>query len=129
MAPPIHRTRRPPVGRGRSAGDVLAGLFAVVALIALTVGVPFGLIKVFGMPIPHNMPGLSVLTHKLDIFTILKIVSFLVCRPRLVSPPLLSFPARTVPFPPFVHAPGAPHAVSAAAGPGSSAGGQQAIRD
>src|SRR6202049_2501242 len=78
MAPPIPRTRRPPAGRGRSAGDVLAGLFAVVALIALTVGVPFGLIKVFGLPIPHNMPGLSVLTHQLDVFAILKVVSVLV---------------------------------------------------
>ncbi len=166
MAPPIHRTQRPPVGRGRSAGDVLAGLFAVVALIALTVGVPFGLIKVFGMPIPHNMPGLSVLTHKLDIFAILKIVSVLVWLAwlqlvfcviaeiraavrntgmpaqvplaggtqavvhRLVTAALLLFTAATVLSPAFVHhAPGAPHAVSAAAGPGSSAGGQQAIRD
>ena len=78
MAPPILRTRRPRAGRGRSPGDVLAGVFAVVVLLALTVGVPFGLIRVFGAPLPHSMPGLSVLTHQLDIFAILKVLSVLV---------------------------------------------------
>ncbi len=78
MAPPMLQTRRPGAGRGRSPGDVLAGVFAVVVLLALTVGVPFGLIRVFGAPLPHSMPGLSVLTHQLDIFAILKVLSVLV---------------------------------------------------
>lgn len=78
MAPPIPGVRRPPVSSGRSAGDVLAGLFAILALIGLTVGVPFGLVAVFGVPIPHTMPALSLLTHQLDILTILKILSVVV---------------------------------------------------
>ncbi len=166
MAPPIPRTRQPAVGRGRSAGDVLAGLFAVVVLIALTVGVPFGLIRIFGVPIPHGMPTMAVLTHQLDVFAILKVLSVLVWLAwlqlvccviaeiraavrntgmpaqvplaggtqavvhRLVTAALLLFTAATALSPAFVHhAPGAPHAISAAAGRGSSAGGQQAIRD
>src|SRR6202163_3957527 len=78
MAPPTLRTRRAAVGRRRSAGDVLAGCLAVVLLLALTVGVPLGLIRVFGAPIPHHMPGLSVLTHQIDPFAILKVLSVLV---------------------------------------------------
>jgi hypothetical protein len=78
MTPPMLRTRRPPVGRGRSAGDVLAGFVAVVLLLALTVGVPFGLIRVFGLPLPHSMPGLSVLTHQINPFAILKVLAVLV---------------------------------------------------
>lgn len=78
MVPPTLRTRRAVVGRRRSAGDVLAGFLAVVLLLALTVGVPLGLIRVFGAPIPHHMPGLSVLTHQIDPFAILKVLSVLV---------------------------------------------------
>jgi hypothetical protein len=78
MAPPVHRTRRPAVGRGRSAADVAAGFLAIVVLLALTVGVPLGLVRVFGVPLPHSMPGLSVLTHQLDIYAILKVLSVLV---------------------------------------------------
>jgi hypothetical protein len=78
MAPPTLPTRRAAVGRRRSAGDVLAGFLAVVLLLALTVGVPLGLIRVFGAPIPHHMPGLSVLTHQIDPFAILKVLSVLV---------------------------------------------------
>jgi Bacterial transcriptional activator domain len=78
MAPPVPGPRRPPVGRGRSAGDVLAGFVAVVALLALTVGVPFGLIGVFGVPIPHSMPSVSVFTQRLDALSILKVLSVLV---------------------------------------------------
>jgi hypothetical protein len=57
---------------------VAAGFFAVVVLLALTVGVPLGLARVFGVPLPHGMPGLSVLTHQLDIYAILKVLSVLV---------------------------------------------------
>src|ERR1700730_15826355 len=76
--PPIRLASRPSSGRDGSAGDTLAGVFALVALIALTIGVPFGLIRIFGVPVPHGTPALSVLTHQLDIFTTLKVLSVLV---------------------------------------------------
>ncbi|PZS39263.1 MAG: hypothetical protein DLM62_09250, partial [Pseudonocardiales bacterium] len=62
----------------RSAGDLLLGLLAIAALAALTVGVPFALITVFGLPVPHTMPSLTVLTHQLDVPAILKVLSVLV---------------------------------------------------
>ena len=40
-------------------GDVLAGLVAIVALAALTIGVPFALVTVVGLPMPHTMPCAS----------------------------------------------------------------------
>jgi hypothetical protein len=167
MAPPIPGTRRPPARRGRPAGDVLAGSFAVVILAVLTVGVPFGLIKVFGVPIPHSMPTMSVLTHRLDVFAVLKVLSVivwlawlqLVCcviaeiraavrntgMPaqvplaggtqamvhKLITAALLLFSATTAISPAFAHhvAPAAPPAISATAGPGTTAGAQHAIHD
>src|SRR6185437_4516539 len=78
MAPPIPGTRRPAPVRRRSAGDVLIGLLAVLALAALTVGVPFALVRIFGLPIPHAMPSLSVLTHRLDVFAVIKVLMVLV---------------------------------------------------
>ena len=78
MAPPIPGTRRPLPVRRRSAGDVLAGLLAVVALTALTVGVPFALVMIFGLPIPHSMPSMSVFTHQLDVFAVIKVLMVLV---------------------------------------------------
>jgi hypothetical protein len=78
MAPPIPGLARPPARPTRSAGDVLAAFAAVIALIALTVGVPAALYSFFGLPIPHTAPGLSVLTHQLNLLTILKILSVVV---------------------------------------------------
>ena len=73
-------TRHSPPGpvRRRSAGDVLIGLLAVLALTALTVGVPFALVTIFGLPIPHSMPSMSVLTHQLDVFAVIKVLMVLV---------------------------------------------------
>ena len=54
MAPSMTRTPRyTPRRRRRSAGDLLVGLLAIAALVALTVGVPFALVTVFGLPVPH----------------------------------------------------------------------------
>ena len=94
MAPPRTRiprsaARRPPAGRvpagraparpaRRSAGDLLIGLLAIAALAALTVGVPFALITVFGLPVPHAMPSLTLLTRQLDVPAILRVLSLLV---------------------------------------------------
>lgn len=77
MAPPIPQLRRPARTR-RTAGDVLAGIAAVLALALLAVGVPVALVTVVGLPIPHTLPSLSTLTQQLDIFSILKILSVVV---------------------------------------------------
>jgi hypothetical protein len=78
MAPPIPGLPRPPVPRRRSAADVLFGILAVLALIVLAAGVPIALYTVFGLPIPHSRPTLSLLTHQLNILTIMKILSVIV---------------------------------------------------
>ena len=79
MAPSMTRTPRyTPRRRRRSAGDLLVGLLAIAALVALTVGVPFALVTVFGLPLPHEMPSLALLTHQLDLPALLKVLSLLV---------------------------------------------------
>ena len=79
MAPPLTRPPRAAYRRRRrSAGDLMIGLLAVAALAALTVGVPFALVTVFGLPIPHAMPSLSLLTHQLTVPAILKVLSVVV---------------------------------------------------
>lgn len=72
--------RREPVrlDRGRSAGDVLAGLFALIALLALLAGVPFALAVFFGSPLPNTMPTMDTLTQRLGTDGLLKILVFLV---------------------------------------------------
>jgi len=77
MARPIRLgSRRPP--RRRPAGDVLAGLGAVLILLVLLIGVPAALLATVGSPVPHAMPAPSLLTHRLDILAILKILSVVV---------------------------------------------------
>jgi hypothetical protein len=78
MAPPIPGIRRPPARRGRSAGDVLAGILAIIALLVLTAGVPLALLRLFGSPIPHTLPSLSAVTHQLDAKAILKVLAVVV---------------------------------------------------
>ncbi len=77
MAPPGRlESRRVP--RRRPAGDILAGVGAVLILLVLLIGVPAALLAVLGSPIPHTMPALSLLTHRLDILAVLKILSVVV---------------------------------------------------
>jgi len=79
MAPSIPRTAQPPAARRRrSPADLFFGLLAVAALAALTIGVPYALVRVFGLPVPHTVPRLSTLTHQLDVTTILKVLSAVV---------------------------------------------------
>jgi hypothetical protein len=77
MAPPIPGLRKPAPPRRRTAGDVLLGLLAVIALAVLTAGVPLGLIAYFGSPVPHGL-SLSTFTTQLDLTAILKILSVVV---------------------------------------------------
>ena len=78
MAPPIPGLRKPaPVRTGRTSADIGLGILAVAALIALTAGVPAGLIAYFGSPVPHGL-SLSTLTSQLDLASILKVLSVVV---------------------------------------------------
>ena len=76
--PPGPALRKPVQIRRRTPGDVLAGVGAIVLLVALTVGVPIALITVVGLPLPHTVPKLSALTSQLDITAILRILSVIV---------------------------------------------------
>jgi hypothetical protein len=78
MAPPIPGLRRPVAVHRRSGGDIVAGVLAILALTVLTVGVPIALITVFGLPIPHSKPTLGLLTHQVNVLSIVQILSIIV---------------------------------------------------
>ncbi len=78
MAPPIPGLRKPVQVRHRTAGDVLAGIGAIIVLTALTIGVPIALVTLVGLPLPSTMPKLSALTSQLDITAILRILSVVI---------------------------------------------------
>jgi nucleoid-associated protein YgaU len=60
-----------PASRRRSAGEILAGLAAIAVLLVLLAGVPVALITVFGLPMPHGMPSVSLFTHPLQASAVL----------------------------------------------------------
>ncbi|NDU73345.1 hypothetical protein GWI34_11960, partial [Actinomadura sp. DSM 109109] len=72
--------RRTPVRAGgrRSAGDVLAGIGALVLLAALMAGVPFALLTIFGSPLPDHVPSASDLTHRVGPGSLISILVVLV---------------------------------------------------
>jgi hypothetical protein len=77
MAPPIPGLRPPARPRRRTAGDALISVAALLALLALMIGVPIALVEVIGLPLPHSRPqlsSLSVFTHQADAATILHIL-------------------------------------------------------
>ena len=78
MAPPIPGLRRPAQVPARTPGDVVVGILAIAALAALTIGVPIALITVIGLPLPHATPGLSVLTHQIDIPSVIRVLSVVI---------------------------------------------------
>ncbi|WP_368073182.1 LysM peptidoglycan-binding domain-containing protein, partial [Streptomyces sp. SolWspMP-sol7th] len=60
----------------RTFGDVMKALLAVVALLALVLGVPFGLIQV-GRPVPDGPPG-EWLSSAIDAETLIRILMLVV---------------------------------------------------
>ena len=78
MVPPIPGLRPPVTAPRRTAGDVLLGVLAVLALAALIIGVPAALVVVFGLPIPRKLPSTSVLTQQLDVMSVLRVVAVVV---------------------------------------------------
>src|SRR5215470_3303531 len=104
MAPPIPGLHTPARIRRRTPGDVLAGVGAIVLLVALTVGVPIALITVVGLPLPHTVPKLSALAGATQSLA-----------HRLVTAALLLFTAAAALTPAVIsHGPPRPaHSVSA----------------
>lgn len=78
MAPPIPGTRRPVAPPRRTVGDVLLGVLALLMLAVLVLGVPVALIKIFGVPIPHSLPGASMFTSRLSVGAIFKVLAVVV---------------------------------------------------
>lgn len=78
MAPPIPGLRPPARRQDRTPADIAIGLLAVVLLAALTIGVPFALTMILGLPIPKSKPSMSLLTGQLDVMTVLKFLSVIV---------------------------------------------------
>ncbi|MGN9836780.1 BTAD domain-containing putative transcriptional regulator [Nonomuraea sp. H19] len=76
-------TREPGRPRGRhatarSAGDVLAGLGALVVLVALVGGVPYALLTFVGPPIDPQLLDLDLLTSRVGPSTIVAVLVLLV---------------------------------------------------
>ncbi|RSN70322.1 MULTISPECIES: BTAD domain-containing putative transcriptional regulator [Actinomadura] len=62
----------------RSAGDVLAGIGALIALAALLAGVPLALLTLFGSPLPAELPTLDDLTRRVGPGSLITILVALV---------------------------------------------------
>jgi hypothetical protein len=77
VAPPIPGLRAPAQAHQRTAGDVALGALAILALAALTVGVPLALAMFVGLPAPRSL-STSMLTSQLDLTTTLKLLSVIV---------------------------------------------------
>jgi LysM domain len=67
---------RPP--QGQRSREVLRGLLSVLAVLAIVVAVPVGLLLALGSPIPTTLPDRSVLTSELDPMAVLRILSVIV---------------------------------------------------
>jgi hypothetical protein len=63
---------------GRSPADVLQGLAAAVALLALVLGVPFALLTLFGSPVPERLPSMETLTQRLGPGSLMTVMVLLV---------------------------------------------------
>jgi len=80
QGPPPGMAQQAPVvlKRKRSAADVLTGLGALLALLALVVGVPLALAYFVGWPLPHSMPSGGLLNAKIDTKTFINVLAILV---------------------------------------------------
>ncbi|GAA3130309.1 hypothetical protein [Nonomuraea salmonea] len=67
-----------PASGRRSAGDVLAGLAALVVLVGLVGGVPYALLTFVGPPIRPELLDLEVLTGNVGPSTIIAVLVLLV---------------------------------------------------
>jgi hypothetical protein len=66
------------VNGGRSGADVLQGIAAAAALLALVLGVPFALLTLFGSPVPERLPSMEALTQRLGPGSLMTVMVLLV---------------------------------------------------
>ena len=80
QGPPPGMTQHTPVAlpRQRSAANVLTGLAALLALLALVICVPLALAYFVGWPLPHSMPTGNLLSAKIDTKTFTNVLAILV---------------------------------------------------
>lgn len=78
MAPPIPGLRPPARRKDRTPADIAIGAAAVILLAALTIGVPFALTLLLGLPVPKSAPSMSLLTGQISVMTILRFLSVIV---------------------------------------------------
>jgi hypothetical protein len=72
------QARKRAAARRRSFSDVLVGFAAIVALFVLLAVVPLALIAAFGLPVPHTMPSMTLLTHRLSLPGVIRVCSVVV---------------------------------------------------
>ncbi|MFB7376552.1 LysM peptidoglycan-binding domain-containing protein [Kitasatospora purpeofusca] len=60
------RIKAPGGARSRTAGDVLGALVAGLLLAALLAGIPYGLVRFIGWPLPTEVPSVDQLTEMLN---------------------------------------------------------------
>ncbi|HET6740508.1 MAG TPA: hypothetical protein VFH76_16290, partial [Kribbella sp.] len=63
---------------GSPGADRLKGFVALLAILAIVVGVPYVLLRFFGTPWPDEMPTKSMLLSELSIRTVLGIIAFFI---------------------------------------------------
>ncbi|MFE0457746.1 LysM peptidoglycan-binding domain-containing protein [Kitasatospora sp. NPDC058965] len=72
------RIKAPTGARSRTLGDVLRALLAGVLLAAILAGIPYGLVRLVGWPLPRTMPDMSMLTQAVGVDTMIDILSVIV---------------------------------------------------
>ncbi|UED86122.1 BTAD domain-containing putative transcriptional regulator [Streptomyces profundus] len=77
--PPVPGNRTPvPVRGRRGPRDVLLACVAILALLALVVGVPLALASLVGWPLPRTAPSWDMLTEEIDADTFVAVLAVLV---------------------------------------------------
>lgn len=70
--------RLPQRSSGGRGGELLKGLFSLVAILAIVAGVPYLLWTLFGAPWPSEVPDRDFLFSQLDADAVLKIIAFVI---------------------------------------------------
>ncbi|MFD9125420.1 hypothetical protein [Kitasatospora sp. NPDC059571] len=72
------RIKAPSGARQRTVGDVLGALVAGVLLAVILAGIPFGLVRYIGWPLPHTVPTLDDLQQSVGTGTLIDVLAVVV---------------------------------------------------